>query len=90
MSYTIVTRIVSNSDKIYSNIKEWKNDHGECGTGWFDLLDSSLVLEDGGKSVLRTLVYLNEESRENHVEYMEGVSKKQSHKTEDLAVEDDG
>lgn len=90
MSYTIVTRIVSNNDKIYADINEWKEDHGECGSGWFDLLDGSLVLEEGGKSVLRTLVYINEESREAHVEYMESVARDiDSHVSEDLAVEDD-
>jgi len=66
MSYTLVTRITTTNDKVYTDIDSWIEDHGHCGTTYPGLLDSSLVLEEGGKSVLRTLVYLNEEARDDH------------------------
>jgi len=83
MSYTLVTRITTTNDKVYSSVEEWIEDHGHCGTTYPELLDSSLVLEDGGKSVMRTLVYLNEDARIDHVENHQLATQEATHTAED-------
>jgi hypothetical protein len=84
MSYTLVTRITTTNDKEYADIDAWIEDHGHCGTTYPDLLDSSLVLEEGGKSVMRTLVYLNEDARIDHVENHDISTKERDHTADDI------
>lgn len=88
MSYTLVTRITTQNDKVYTTIDEWIEDHGHCGTTYPELLDSSLVLEEGGKSVMRTLVYLNEDARVDHVENHDISTQEADHTATDLIDEE--
>ena len=74
MAFTLVTRLTTDINTVYASVEEWKEEHGMCGTTFIDLLDSSLELEEGGLSVLRTLVYVDEASREEHVEEMDGFT----------------
>jgi len=71
MAFTLVTRLSTDDGKVYSSVEQWKEEHGMCGTTYPDLLDSSLELEEGGTSVLRTLVYVDQASRDEHTASME-------------------
>ena len=73
MAFTLVTRLSTDDGKVYSSVEQWQEDHGMCGTTYSELLDSSLELEEGGTSVLRTLVYVDEAARTAHVESMAEV-----------------
>jgi hypothetical protein len=85
MAFTLVTRLSTDDGKVYSSVEQWKEDHGMCGTTYPDLLDSSLELEEGGTSVLRTLVYVDEAARNAHVEAMANVESTSVFYPDDLA-----
>lgn len=89
MAFTLVTRLSTDDGKVYASIDAWKEDHGMCGTTYPDLLDSSMELEEGGTSVLRTLVYVNEEARDEHTAAMESVDSTSVFYPENLDIIDE-
>lgn len=71
MSWTHICRITSNdTSTVHSTAEEWATannmDIDAFVASWDGLTEGSIVLDEGGKSVTRTLVYIDGDSRLAH------------------------
>jgi hypothetical protein len=59
MALTRVDRLTTTTGETFATLSEWMTEHGKCGTASPSVESSTLVIEEGGATALRTLNYTN-------------------------------
>ncbi len=57
MALTRVDRLTTTTGETFATLSEWMTEHGKCGTASPSVESSTLVIEEGGTTALRTLNY---------------------------------
>lgn len=75
MAYTHVSRLTTTSDQVFETVEEFIEFHGSIGENNPLVRDFLAEIEEGGQSVIRTMIYEEETNRA-------------AHKAEGVAVDD--
>jgi len=66
MAYTHVSRLTTTSDQVFETVEDFIEFHGSIGELNPLVADFQSELEEGGRSIIRTMVYNHIDDRESH------------------------